>query len=389
MTIWLVRGGGAAALIAVAIFAAIVGWAREVSQSDPDVVLRVFPGHSAALLKIAEDRRTQEGEVSDLTLATGARLLRSQPLSEAPLVFAGLARAASGNMDQARETFAAARHRQPRNIPALSWLAADAIGRGEYARSAELLERLHALNHEQTEIYTAAWAATIPNPEAVAVLEERLSAGSILAKATLQVINPTIDNLDLLIRLNAHAPDQQARLLENLLNSRGPALTFLAWLEFAPTVETRDFSWPFDPAFVGNDAPTPFNWTLAREAEILEQGGLYARYSGKLAPELAGQLMLLAPGAYIFKTEMQGNADQSKGAFEWVLACYRASDAPLAMVAVNALSSKPNEFSGRFTVPRQTCAAQTLTLRGKPGEFPARVTATVNRVSIQPDAVTP
>jgi hypothetical protein len=389
MTIWLVRGGVAAALIAVAMFAAIVGWAREASQSDPDVVLRVLPGHSAALLKITEDRRTQEGEVSDLTLAAGARLLRSQPLSEAPLVFAALARAASGDTDQAREAFTAARRRQPRNIPALAWLAADAIGRGEYARSAELLERLHALNHEQTEIYAAAWAATIPNPEAVAVLEERLSAGSILAQRTLQVINPTIDNLDLLIRLNAHAPDQQARLLESLLNSRGPALAFLAWLEFAPTAETRDFSWPFDPAFVGSDAPTPFNWTLAREAEILEKGGLYARYSGKLAPELAGQLMLLAPGAYIFKAEMQGNADQSKGAFEWVLACYRGSDAPLAIVVVNALSSKPNEFSGRFTVPRQTCAAQTLTLRGKPGEFPARVTATVHRVSIQPDAVTP
>jgi len=384
MTAWLVRVVGTLAFLAVAAIAGLIGWARETSQSDPAAVLRLFPAQADALIARGEELREQGRVNGEDVTALGARLLRSSPLSEAPLVFFGLSRSAAGDEVRAREAFSAAARRQPRNIPASIWLAADAIQKHEYAVAATLLERLHRLDNARSNVFAAVWAETVVDPKGAAVLEARLASGSVLARATLRVVNSMFNDFDLLIRLNKHVPGEQTNIVRRLMSQRGPSLAFLGWLEFAPAAEIVDFSWPFDPAFDGSLAPGPFNWTLSRGAELLKQGGLFVRYSGKGSAPLAEQMMLLAPGEYTFKAEMQGNSDEASAGFEWVLRCH--SDGPtLIEIVASGLARNTKDFTSRFVVPAQTCGAQILQLRGHTGEFPVRASATVLRVSIQPE----
>lgn len=373
-------------LLALAGFAGIKGVAHSVALTAPNRALGVDPGQSDALLALAEARRlsgeTPVGEVA----ALGRRLMRRAPLSEAPLVYVGWDLAARNQVDAARDAFRLALARQPRNLPALSWLAADDLRRSDYSSAIGALERLSVLKPDQITFYAEALASMAGDPKGVPLLLAHQAGGTRLAEHVLARLNATSQDASLLLALNARSPRGQADLVQRLNKERGATEAFIAWLEFAPVSETQQIRWPFDPAFVGSKAPAPFNWQIFEDAELLEQGGLFVRYGGRAKPVFVRQLMMLSRGRYTFTADMDGRSSQDGGRFEWVISC-DLDGKPLGSTATTALSDVMSSVSFVFDVPDEGCPAQRLELRGRPGEFPVRATGIARRVSIEGGSV--
>lgn len=369
-------------LLALAGLAGIVGVSHAVAAAEPERALAVDPNQSDALLALAEKRRLA-GLASPADLANlGARLIQSAPALDAPLVYAGLNFAAKQDGKAARRAFEAVVRRQPRNVIAQSWLAADDIRSGQNAAAISRLEHLASVDPERTSFYAEVMADMARTQSGARALELHFAKPTRLAEQALARLNATSSDIPLLLKLNAHSPRGQAGLIDRLHRERGATQAFIAWLEFAPSLATGGMEWPIDPAFVGDKALLPFNWRLQEGAELLEQGGLFARYNGRASPVFARQVVLLGPGNYVFKAAMDGRARPDGGAFEWILTC-ETSHLSLGAVDTRSLNEAISTFSFPFTIPPDgSCPAQQLEFRGRPGDFPERTTAIVRRVEI-------
>ncbi len=380
----LARVLGALILLALAALSGVAGWTQWLARTDPDRVLEIDPGQAEALLTLAERDRLSDNGSPEVAALLGARLLRREPLRDAPLVYAGLSLAAAGQAAPARYAFRLALKRQPRNVPALSWLAIDALDQHDYETAVGYLERLVQLDPSGRNTYADQMASIAADERGVALLEARLRDSQPLAREALARLNRTSEDFEMLLRLNAQTPAEQAGFLRRLVEEQGASAAFIAWLELAPHNETLDFTWPFDPVFVGSMAPPPFNWSLHQGAELLQQGGLFARYTGRGTPVFAEQLMMLAPGAYRFSVEMDGDSTATGGGFEWTLAC-EPSRAQLGAVPVQGLGPSLSAHIFDFVVPAGAeCLAQSLQLRGHPGAMPDKARGAARRVLIQP-----
>jgi hypothetical protein len=381
MAPWTARIIGALCLLGLAAIAGLAGWSRSVALTDSRLSLRIYPGQSAALLVQAEELRASEKIVSKSMAETSTTLLRRAPLLDAPLVYSGLRLAAKGEERAAKTFFLAALRRQPRNVPALSWLAGDAVRNDQLNEAAGFLDRLFSLNPKE-KIYPSVLASIIAREGTEDILKSRLAAASPLAEQALEELNASSNDIGLLLRLNAHWRKGQSQLIQRLFAEQGPTQAFIAWLALAPELDARSISWPIDPVFVGIDAPHPFNWEVFEGAELLSEGGLYVSFSGRGQHLFVRQTMMLSPGHYLFSAEMDGEMTAAGGKFEWAIQCYGEQN-DLGLVLIRDLSATPlHNFD--FDVPLgRDCSAQILVLRGRPGEFPARARTTVRKVSIQ------
>jgi hypothetical protein len=382
MAKWVARVVGAFCLLVVGVLSGLAGWSQFIASSNPDLALTLYPGDAAAMVARADSMRRSTGSSPQDVAAVGADLARRAPLIETPLLYVGLDQAAKGDNAAARRSFMAVIKRQPRNVTALAWLATDAIQGREYEVAAKYLDRLAILDPKELPLYSGILAA-IASSQASLVLEKRLAAGSALAESALERLNATSDDIALLRRLNSGSPQGQARLIARLVEERGAPEAFISWLTFLPRSEALSISWPFDPVFVGNPAPPPFNWQLSEGAELLDQGGLHVSYSGRGQSVFAQQIMMLTPGRYLFQAEMDGETPKSGGILEWQIECYPAQQS-LGSVKAQELDPILSKHEFVFVVPGEAgCSAQRLLLQGRPREFPERARATVRRIAIE------
>lgn len=372
-----------ALLLVAAVVSASLAWARLVHHTQPEVVLRIMPWHPDALLATAERTRLDgDGstrEVADL----GKQILRTAPMLDAPLVFSGLDRASRGDGEGAVEAFRLASRRQPRNVPALAWLASSALQDGSFDEGARLLNQLWRVDPDNRKLYAEVMATFAFRPEGVAILEDELRQASPLALGAVEKLIPTLDDMNVLMRLATQAPAFQRRVVDRLAREQGLEQAFIAWLSFLPSSEARGLSWPYDPAFVGSEAPPPFNWELLSEAERLEEGGLLVRYSGRGSTVFARQAMVLGPGSYRLAAQMDGDLSGTGGQLVWQVKCV-PDDHVIGFERVLSSSSMLSTQTLRFSVPPTGCNVQQLSLEGRAGPFPTRVRATVRHVAIRP-----
>jgi hypothetical protein len=378
----LARWALGALLVAVALVAVTLAWARMTQVDQPEAVLRIMPWHSGALLETAEKSRlgpsASTAEIDEL----GKQVLRMAPLLDAPLVYAGFDRAANGDETGAHAAFQAAVRRQPRNVPALSWLATAAMKAGDYPKVVALLDQLWRVDPGNRSSYANAFSSIATVPRGAALLESELVRSSPLAVAAAEKLIPLSNDIGMLMRLAATTPSFQQKILDRIAREQGMESAFVAWLSFLPSSDAQRLSWPFDPVFVGSDAPPPFNWQLMSDAEWLREGGLLVRYSGRGNPTFARQAMLLGPGVYRFAAEMDGEMSGQAGEFVWEIQCL-PDQSVIGAVRVSTLSLTLSTQTALFSVPPSGCRAQMLSLKGKPGAFTARARATVRQVTIR------
>jgi hypothetical protein len=363
-------------MAAIAILCGFLAWTQHAAREHPNTVLEMDPGQVEALLSVAESARLDGLGETELVYELGRRVLRRAPLLDAPLVYAGTREAQAGNEDAARVAFAHALNQQPRNVPALSWLASDAVRNGRFDEALQHLSRLPELAPDAGWLYADIVATFSASPEGLRTFESALAARTPLAEAALDRLTDTSNDIPLLVRLNGESAKGQALLVQRLYRERGPLEAFLAWTSMASSAEVRALTWPNDPAFLGSSVPPPFSWKTQEGAQILKEGGLYGRYSGRGVPTLAQQVMLLGQGRYSLHSEMDGKVEQQGGSFEWRISCV-AGNRQLGVIAIKNLSDTISRDSVSFEVPGgDDCAAQLLALVGRPGELlrPARAT---------------
>jgi hypothetical protein len=147
-------------------------------------------------------------------------------------------------------------------------------------------------------------------------------------------------------------------------------VAYLDWLRTLPPSALAQAKAIYDGGFAGLPGVPPFNWRLGGEAEIDRPkseaaGVLHARYDGYGAPELAEQLLLLAPGSYRFSGRARAAGDAS-GALAWILLCADAPGVILAQVPAPGAAGEWRAFSAAVQVPGAGCAAQWLRLTPLP-----------------------
>lgn len=384
MSAALLRWSSVVLLAATAFAAAALAWARLSEDESPTAVLAILPWHPGAQLEASEaDRNAGEADPTELA-ATGRQIFRLAPLMDAPLVLAGLEHVSRGDEPAARRAFEAAVRRQPRNVPALSWLAAVAVRDGRYEDAMRLLDQLWRVDPDRRDIYAQALASIVLDPSGAALVESAVADGSPIALAAVENVLGDASDLDLVMQLVAAAPSLKSKAVQRVVRERGLEAGFIAWLSLRSEAEARTFSWPYDPAFVEGEAPPPFNWQLGSDAERLPEGGLLVRYSGRGSPLFASQVMLLGPGSYRFSAEMDGDLSGTGGVVYWELQCLPANRS-LGQVPALSSTKMMSTHTFDFTVPQSDCRVQSLTLKGRPGEFAQRVRATVRHVSMVPD----
>lgn len=360
-----------------------LGWARLVQAEQPHAVLEVMPWHPGALIESVEASRLEGNATSAEVSAAGARMLRMAPLLDAPLVYFGFDQAAKGEREHAAEAFEAAVKRQPRNIPALSWLATEAVQRRDYNGVMALLDQLSRVDPQNADKYADALAGLLSDPHATQVFIEAFERRSPLAIAATGRMISASNDVDLLMRLSLSAPHFRQRVIDRLVRERGLEAAFIAWLTFLPRIDAESLSWPHDPAFVGSDAPTPFNWQVMEGAERLKEGGLLVRYTGRGKPVFVRQAVLLGPGSYRLAAEMDGEMSDSGGSLIWRVKC-QPGDLEIATIPVLGLARTLSTQSTIVIVPPSGCPVQVLTLEGAPGTLTNRVRASVRRVTFKP-----
>ncbi|MCG8442262.1 MAG: hypothetical protein MI723_10685 [Caulobacterales bacterium] len=365
------KAASVAALAALAIAAAVNTWAKLAVHDDPARVLGVIPDYSTALLHEIELRFVEsDGVASPEILDFGRRLLRRQPLSDAPLVFVGLAHARLGRDGEAWRSMTEAQRRNPRGRAARLWLAQHAIEEADFAAALDQLGQLIAIDGANRDVYLETMVAIAADArshdELVAQLEQTPNWGRFL----IQKLNERSEDLELLLRVNKFVPERQGQFLMRLARSSDYYRAYLAWLEYLPPLEPGELRWPFNGEFKHEGVSPPFNWAVhSGQAEISADRGLHATFLGRGQTVFADQLMLLAPGAYRFEALMEVETRDGGGVFAWRIAC--ADDAAeLGETKVAGVRPVAAAFGFDFEVPAGACGVQRLELRGEAGEYP-------------------
>lgn len=377
----------AAACVAAAALAGLLGWAGADTQGDNSAGVLAATGYSAALYDQIE--RARAGEPSSISDpgAAAADLIARAPLLDAPLALRGLGAAQAGELSSADRAFEAAFTRNPRNVPARLWLGHRALEDGRIDDAIDIISGLFAVSPDQRASYVEALAALARLPGGVASLEKRIvtqDKAPNWAGAVVTRVNALAPDLEELISLNRITPATQQSFITRMIAERGVEEGYLAWRSLVPGVADEALAWPYDNAFKGLAGPPPFNWrTFSDLVEFARGGGLNVTYLGRDRPVFLEQLMLLAPGAYTFTVRLSGDAQADGGGLAWAIAC-REPVKELGHVILRELAPSSSTAGFEFVVPAEACASQRLFLRGEPGEFPTRARAEIASVAITP-----
>lgn len=387
---WILRGLLLALVALGAWTAAVGGLARLDAKERPHNALKLVADQPQALIALAERARADaKGAPDDAVLKLGARLLAAAPTSGLPLAYAGDARVRieAGDDAKAEKLLAAAAARDPRSPYPVIGLAVAAARANRVPDTVDHLIRLTRLDPSRSTTYLQALAMIAQSPEGLAALEPKLAANAELRTKMTAQLNETSNDFDLLLRLNANSPSTRQQLIDRLVKQSGIEAAFATWLSLLPAGEARTIEWPYNPTFLANPAPGPFNWILHPEqVELQPKGGAYVVHYGRGTVLLADQTMLLQPGDYRFSAAMAGESKITGGALVWQITC-RGQANPLADTGRAALAETKELRLAAFSVPAEGCPAQTLQLWGLPGEFPLWARATIDRVAIERAAV--
>jgi hypothetical protein len=387
VTAGILKGIGVVALICIAALAGLAAWARMEASRSPEQVAELT-GISAAILAgieqgPSEARPRQQGRAYAGLREQSKVLLTKAPLLDAPLAFVALEAQELGQAANADHAFAAVLARSPRNAAARIWRAARAIEAGQVSAAVSELTVLMRLDPERRDAYIAALTELASSEDGAAAVGEWLATKPDYGDAVLAGLNARHPDLGQLLEFNRGLPALQAGLLARILNERGVQAAFLAWLTLLPPEEAVSLAWPYDRMFEGRPAPPPFNWGLRSElAEFERTGGLAVTYLGRGRTLFLDQTILLQPGDYRIAVTLSGEAKPDGGGFAWDLACLQTPETMLLELKTDSLTESGVTLEGDFTVPASECAAQILSLRGAPGEFPLRARARLQSVSI-------
>lgn len=349
----------------------------------PVAAERVWPGHPKP---IAERAMASIGSAAarQLPVPPSARsamleLARKDSFDPDPFLVEGTIAQTAARAGDAERLFEEARARNWRSAAARYFLADLYLRSGRIAAGLDELAALSRVVREAHRPLVPALAAYAATPGAVPRLRDFFLRAPAYRDEVLGALAADPANAELIIAL-AGAPGPgagssawQTRIVEALLAKGEYARAQSVWrrLSGAPP-----HSGLFNPSFLPLTAPAPFNWTLlsgdAALVAATPSAGLELIYYGRSNAVLAGQTILLPPGAYRLATATSGAA--GAGALRWVIRCL-PDGPPIGQLPLSAAGA-------RFSVPSQACRAQRVELTATATDDSRRLELRIARVAI-------
>lgn len=346
---------------------------------DPDIVME----------QASSEFERSLGELNAKEYATVLKAARFAPAKAEPLLFAALHARSEADKDRLLKT---ARTRNPRLRSTRIVLLDRYLSSGDGTAAAREIGALGRLMGIARPALTELLAQVASHPDTrsdtVAALSENPLLPALLMKLANQGASP-FQILDLAQHMRGAAKDPaKGRWITGVIArfaERGDLDgAKRLWAHFYAIESDNRSSLVFDPDFKGTGGP-PFGWSVYHGSEgfaELHNEALQIEYYGRKETNLAGQLLTLPPGHYLFRYTLQGAEDSRPAELVWRIACLKGQQALLD------LSFAPKSLFGavptnRFIVPETGCEGQLLTLSGIPMEFSNEQSAVVTRVSVE------
>lgn len=355
---------------------------------DPDVVLR------AAAAKLVAN----QGVLPPATLAAVRRAAQAAPLDARAFLILGHQQWLDGDPVRAVSTLEAGQRLDPR-LRLIHLLLLDRYLRsGRYADAATQFSLLARLVGSAQGTIANAMAAMSTDPQTRNAVRATLRRDAALERAVLVAMARSGTPPATLF--NLVSPAAMAGAADK--DSWGPAL--IRRLVEGQRFDTARSVWQrvyriapaqaalpiFNAGFTAKPSSPPFDWALTANsigAADIRNGSLAIDYYGRDSGDLATQLLVLAPGRYRFAFTVDPGKSDAAAPLFWTLDCAKGDKTRLMNVQVVAGAAK-RRIAADVMVP-VTCPAQTLTLRGEAGEFPAPSNVTVRDLDFRPAGARP
>jgi hypothetical protein len=350
----------------------------------PSAAARFWPNHPSVeqalvLVEIGSATRSRRpidpnafGMINDA--ATKA------PLSSEPFLVKGVQAQTMGNAKRAAQAFLAAQWRDPRSMAAAYFLADYYFRSGDSLRGLEQTALLGRLSPQGTTALAPYVATYAQNPSNWSQMQMLFRSQPDLEDSVLTVLAQNPKNADSILAISdPNHRSSQSTWLPILLNSLVAARQYDRARAIWSSIGRANMSdLLYDPDFSRPLAPPPFNWTFASStlglAERQSGHRLHIIFYGNEDGVLAGQLVLLPPGAYRLQMHLTGAAHPEL--LRWVLRCDQASQ-PLESVGLDEAAAR----GWNFAVPAN-CPAQWLELTGRSGDIAQQSEVTITGLKL-------
>lgn len=338
---------------------------------------------------------TRGGRLTEPTKRKLAAAALDAPLADQPFFLAAVDALAQNDRNRAERLLIAARQRDPRSSFARLLLLDSYLRRNKITEATEEMSGLVALAPRAADLLVGELARLAQTPETAAALERALRKDPRFRDRLLEHLANKNADPELILRLANRVPPAagpkgpapwQGKLVTSLAERGQLNRAYELWRTFSAPGAPAKKSGIYDPQFQGLPGGAPFGWHFpASPAGIAERSPartLQIGYYGRDQAELAAQLLLLSPGAYLLTVRADGDAEGEGSKLSWKVQC-QGSNAEIADLVMRNLTYTPKVLRAKFTVPGSGCAAQWLRLAGTAGEFAKAQNATVSAVQIE------
>lgn len=394
---WAIRGGLAAAAMAVGYFSVVHTLAQVVAFNNPALAHSLAPSDGRIAAKLAASLSGPDATSADRgradTLARAA--LSDDALAVQAVSTLGIDAQLRGNSAQAQRLFAYSQKLSRRDLQTQLWAIEVAVARSDVAGALHHYDIALRTSTDSWELLFSVLGKATTNPVIRAALVSTLSqrpiwGASFIAYNAAHSPNPEataalfteLRQVGLSIADGARAPIINALIERGALDQ--------AWRYYATGRSNAVRNSSRDPYFTGRtEAASMLDWVAVDDGSIAssiqrgDAGGVFDFAApASVGGALLRQVQLLLPGNYRI-TGLSSGIEQAADALPyWSLSC-RKDDKELGRVVVPVSSQAQGRFEGRFVVP-SGCPVQVLTLIARPSDAVGGVTGQIRRVQLVP-----
>ncbi len=370
--------------------------AIRVLPADAPALLHLAPNDHAVVLNAAADALvSRHGILPPQMLAAVRHAALVAPLDARAFLILGHQQWLDGDPDHAVATFEAGQKLDPR-LRLIHLLLLDRYLRtGRYADAAVQFSLLARLAGSARGPIVQAMAAMSLDPATRDAVRTTLRADPRLERNVLIAMAGGNTPPATILALASPAAQVDAAnkeswgpvLVSRLIRQHRYDLARAVWQRIYRLSDAQTAAPVFNARFSEGRSAPPFDWALTAGslgATDIRNTSLAIDYYGRDSGDLASQLLVLKPNRYRFAfTVDPGKTDNAAKLF-WSLTCTTGDKSSLMNLAITAGATK-RQIAADFAVPIN-CPAQTLTLRGEAGEFPAPISLTVRDLELHPIA---
>lgn len=392
---WAVRGGLAAAALALGYVSTAQTLAYALVRTDPERAFALSPNDGRVAGALAQQIAGSEGADRPRADRLARRALAAEPLAVKALTALAIDTQIAGNTPAARRLFVHSEALSRRELGTRLWLIEDAVARGDVPGALRHYDIALRTERSAPELLFPVLSSAISDPAIAAALLDTLKRKPNWADAFVFQLGFTDTDprvraafMESLARSGLKVPPAAQVSVVNALIAAGRIDE--AWRLHVGTRRdvARDRS--RDPRFsAAIDTPSPFDWNpvtddsgISASIQSAPGGGVFD-FS---VPVTVGGVMLqqaqaLPAGRYRLSGRSAEIAQDASAAPYWTLVCGDGRE--LGRVTVPNSAQDAGRFAGEFTVSGN-CPVQFLRLVARPSSATGGLSGRIEQVTLVP-----